>query len=228
MYCCECCDGQCRALQVTQPQSTLEMLKFAIGPLFPVFDMCSFFVLMPAMMIFESNFRDLMKDCLELYSNFSFSLFLIEKSTHAQKEKKFMGLFPFTFGWLKKRCGWNKVHHNWCLRKITDHVPILPKLSFRKNNLGSGVKDRPDRTNHKCVILSPFLFHLSAICKGKVSKLSNSDEGSAALLVQTGVDHCSWWSSTDLHRQQAPVKISCSGLMGIGEHCFCALMQNYL
>lgn len=120
-----------------------------------------------------------------------------------------MGLFPFISDSLEKQCGWNKVPHNWCLCKITDHVPMLPKSSFGKNNLGRGVKDRPDSTNHKCAILSPFLFYLSAIRKGKISKLNNGNEGSTSLLVQKGVIHWSWWSSTDLHQQQTPLKVSC-------------------
>lgn len=76
-----------------------------------------------------------------------------QKCQHKKKKKKNQSLFPLIFGWLKKQWGWNKVSHNEYLCKITDHVPMLPKLSSGKNRLCRDIKDRPDSSNYKYVTL---------------------------------------------------------------------------
>ena len=86
--------------------------------------------------------------------------------------------------------------------------PLIMYLHCQNCLLGRIILTRCNATRHKCVILS-FLFLLLAVLQGKTSKSSNSNEGSASLLVQTCVTHWSWESSTSLHQRQMPLKIRC-------------------
>lgn len=153
------------------------------------------------MVISETNFWDFTENWLELYCNIPSILFLYSNA----KKKKRYGLFLLAFNCLiELRHSVDETRH-----PTTDAwvKPLIVYLCCPNYLLGRIIWAGCNSTSHKHEF-SPFLFYLSALHEGKISKLNNSNEGSASLLVQTGVTHQSWWSSTSLHWWQMPLKIS--------------------
>lgn len=103
MQCCECCGGLCKGIVGKSTAEGFGDVEFVKGAILLVFVMCSFFVLLLAMVISDTNFWDSTEDWLELYCNNPSTLFLYSNSTkQANKNttKKFVSICPFSFSWV--------------------------------------------------------------------------------------------------------------------------------